>query len=94
MQEGPDVVQAVESPTVDVPWIRLSTRRQRLRQRHGLITEMSEAPSGMSKAQASQPEQGAARHGPRPDLTHQCSTNSRSSSFNAMPTRAVAASGS
>ncbi|GAA3195554.1 hypothetical protein GCM10017688_63080 [Streptomyces ramulosus] len=68
VKEAPDVVIAVESPTVHVPRVRFSTRRQRLRQREGLIAETSEASSGMAQAQTGQPEQRAARHGPRPDL--------------------------
>src|SRR5437764_1131185 len=68
MQEAPDVVIAVEGPTVDVRRVRLSPRRQGLRQGAGLIAQATEAPSGMAQAQAGQPEKRTARPGPRSDL--------------------------
>ncbi|MFJ9251003.1 hypothetical protein [Streptomyces sp. NPDC101776] len=68
MKEAPDIVKAVEGPTVHIRRVRLGPRRQRLRQGAGLIAELPKASSGMAQAQAGQPEQRTPRHSPRPDL--------------------------
>ncbi|MDX3639986.1 hypothetical protein [Streptomyces sp. MB09-02B] len=68
MEEAPDIVMAVEGPTVHIRRVRLGPRRQGLRQRASLIAEMPKASSGMAQAQPSQPEQRTTRHSPRPDL--------------------------
>lgn len=68
MQKAPDVVEAVECPIVHVRRIHLGARRPGIRQRNGLIAEMSEPSSGMSQARAGQPKQRAAGHSPHSDL--------------------------